>query len=586
MTYDLKINGGLIHDGDEGEPYVADIGVKDGLIVAIGALSGAGDREIDAHGLMVTPGFIDPHTHYDGQALWDGELETSIRHGVTTAIAGNCGVGFAPLRARDRADVISLMAGVEDIPAVVLNEGLAWDWTSFGDYLDRLDAVARPIDLGAHVPHDCLRLFVMGERASAQERATPDDIAAMAELLREALASGAVGFSFGRVAGHKTDKGGPTPSYNAGADELVALAAVLRDFPSHRVLQGVTDGRVVDGPDGFDGEYKIVRQMTAAAGRPVSLNLHRRSLPVHSQGAWTRVMAAADGPGGEQIRFQVSAKGVGSFYGLTSSINLLAPFPSYRAMAGRPLAERVAILRDPHTRARLLAEAPVLLEGDPPNIAAAVQLLKTLEKSAERIYPLARVPNYEPRPEDSLAARARARGETALAVAYDLCLEDEGQMLLDHPRMNYVDGDLHDLREMLTHPASFFGVGDAGAHLGYMCDVGYPTLALRFWGRDRTVGETIALPQIVHMLTGKVADHFGFADRGRIRTGLRADLNLIDYANLRLFRPRAVADLPAGGRRFLQDAEGYRAVFVAGVPVLENDAPTGAKPGRVLRAPN
>jgi N-acyl-D-aspartate/D-glutamate deacylase len=585
MAYDLKIIGATIHDGSGAAPYIGDIAISDGRIVAIGGIPDPAERDIDAAGLIVTPGFIDPHTHYDAQALWDSALENSIRHGVTTAITGNCGVGFAPLLPRDKAEVISLMAGVEDIPSEVLSEGLAWDWSSFAEYLDRLDAVPRPIDLGANVPHDCLRLFVMGARASAQEPATAEDIAQMVALLREALLAGGFSFSFGRVNGHRTADGRRTPSYDAAPDELIALAGVLRDLP-YRVLQGVTDGRVADGPEAFDAEYDIVRQMVLAAERPVSLNLHRRSEPLNSRGAWKKVMATTDGPGGDLIRFQVNAMGVGSLYGMTSSINLLAPFPTYRAIAHLELADQIAILKEPETRANLLAEQPATLPGDEPKIASALRVLQGLEGFADRIYPVGPIPNPEPQYEDSLAAYAATRGIALLEAVYDLSIADDGAMLLNHPRMNYVDGDLGDLREMLTHPHSFFGVGDAGAHLGYVCDIGYTTMAMRFWAQARTVGPTIPLPQVVHMLTGRVADHLGLKDRGRIAVGLRADLNLIDHDGLTLFRPQHVADLPAGGHRFVQHARGYRAVIVAGVPVIENDVPTGARPGRLLRAAN
>jgi N-acyl-D-aspartate/D-glutamate deacylase len=583
MVYDLKISGGLIHDGDGGEPYVADIAIKDGMIAAIGHDLGPAAREIDAQGLMVTPGFIDPHTHYDAQALWDTELETSIRHGVTTAIGGNCGVGFAPLVPRDKAEVISLMAGVEDIPSAVLNEGLAWDWGSFAEYLDRMAAVPRPIDVGFNVPHDCVRLTVMGARAAAQEKATPDDIVQMTEVLKESLLAGGVGFSFGRVFGHRTDDGRNTPSYDASHEELVALSGVLKDLP-YRVLQGVTDGRIADGPEAFGAEYAVVEKMVRAAERPISLNLHQRSKPAFSQSAWRKVMAAADAIGDDLVRFQCNTKGVGSLYGLTSTINLLDPFPTYRAIAHLPLADRVAILKQPETRARLLAETPEALPGDPPKMAGVLRTLSDLDAAAVRIYRMGDVPDCEPQEKDSLAHYAREHGLSALAAYYDLSLQDEGRMLLDAPMMNYVDGNLDNLHEMLNHPGSFFGVGDAGAHLGYVCDVGYSTMAMRFWGADRGARGVLPLPKVVNMLTGKVADHFGFADRGRIKVGLRADLNVIDFDQMTLYRPRQVSDLPAGGQRFLQDAQGYRSVLVAGVPVLENDAPTGAKPGKVLRA--
>jgi N-acyl-D-aspartate/D-glutamate deacylase len=584
MNYDLKIKGGTILDGSGAEAFVGDIAVKDGVIVAVGAAPGTATREIDAEGLLVTPGFIDMHTHYDAQALWDSELETSTRHGVTTAFMGNCGVGFAPLKPETKDTIIKLMAGVEDIPGQVLRTGLKWDWSTFGEYLDRLEEVERPIDIAAQVPHDAVRLYVMGDRATAQEKATPEDIAQMQEVVRDSLLAGAFAFSFGRVNGHKMSNGSTTPSYHAEHDELEALASVLRDLP-YRVLQGITDGRVNLGPDAFDGEFQVVERMLKASGRPMSFNLHQRPEP-EAQGVYLKVLGKSDQAQarGETLRFQLGGRGGGSMLGLTSSVNPLSPMPSYRAIADLPLEERVAAMREPDFRARILAEQPVLIEGDSGAVRSMYNLLSDLETKGLSIFPIAAIPQGEPSRDRSVAGLAKAAGKPPFEILFDLAIQDDGLMLFDHLTFNYAGGDLAAVHTMLTHPNSLFGLADAGAHLGYVCENGFTTFALKFWARDRVRGPTIPLPTVVSMLTGRIADHFGLKDRGRLKVGLRADINVIDYENLGLDRPRAVFDLPAGGRRFLQHSHGYKAVIAAGQPIIENDTPTGAKPGKVLRA--
>jgi N-acyl-D-aspartate/D-glutamate deacylase len=582
MSYDLKITGGLLFTGDDAAPEYGDLGIRDGLIVAVGDAPDSAKRVIDADGAAVTPGFIDPHTHYDAQALWDGAMLTSICHGVTTAMMGNCGVGFAPLAEGGKDAVIGLMAGVEDIPADVLETGLKWDWRSFPDYLDRLAEAPRAIDIGAQLPHDALRLCAMGARAQNHEMATPQDIERMRGLAREALQAGAFGFTFGRVNGHRTAAGDHTPSYNAGADELIGIASVLAEFP-HRVIQGVSDMGYLDGPEGFDPEFAILEGMMAASGRSISFNLLQRPEPGADR-IWRQLMDKATeiAPSGRMLRFQSAPHAGGVFFGLTGSANLLASYPSYRAIAHLPLDERVAAMRDPAFRDRLLAEKPVLLPGDAPRFAMPYQVICDIEATADKLFALERKPNYEPAPSDSIGARARAAGKSALAMTYDAMIEDDGCNLIFMPKFNYNSGNLDALYEMMRHPHTFLGLGDAGAHMGYIADMSYSSFALQFWPKRKAGGFTHH--RIVHLLTGAVADHFGMKDRGRLKAGLRADVNVIDLDRLSIDRPRPVNDLPSGGRRYLQDAHGYELVMTAGTPVLEKDEATGAKPGKLIRA--
>lgn len=584
MSHDLKIKGARVLDGSGKNAFTADVAIKDGVIVEVGKVTGPAHREIDADGALLTPGFIDIHTHYDAQAMWDSTLESAVRHGVTTAVMGNCGVGFAPLKPETRHNIIDLMAGVEDIPPDVLNDGLDWNWRTFGEYLDRLAAVERPIDLAAQVPHDAVRLFVMGERAAKQEQATADDIAAMQAVLREGLLAGAIGFSFGRVFGHKMRSGGTTPSYFADHSELEALASVLKNLP-YRVLQGVTDGRMHEGPDSFEPEFKVVERMLSAAGRPMSINLNQKSIPA-SQDDWLKTLALSDrmATEGKSLRFQVGVSGTGSMMGLTSSQDPLSPYPSYRAIAHLPLNERVTALKDPQLKARVLGEKPELRDGDHENIRRAYNVMAALGDNAPFLFLLGEKINLEPTQQESVAGIAAATGKSQLEVIYDFLHTRGGKALLMYKRFSYITGDLSAIYQMLMHPATVFGLADAGAHLGYVCENAFTTRALTFWPRDRVRGPHIELPKVVHMLTGKIAEHLGMNDRGKIAVGLKADINIIDYDRLSFDQPYAVRDLPAGGRRFLQESHGYLAVIAGGQTIVENDATTGMKPGKLFRA--
>jgi len=582
VDYDLKIRGGRIVDGSGRPAFEGDVAVRAGRIEAVGECPGSARDEIDARGAIVTPGFVDIHTHYDGQATWDGDLAPSSRHGVTTCVMGNCGVGFAPVRECDRDRLIHLMEGVEDIPGSALAEGIRWRWESFGEYLDALEAGAYAMDVCAQVPHDALRVYVMGERAVASEAASGDDVAAMRALLREALEAGASGFSTGRTDNHRTASGEPTPASEASAAELVGLAEAFRGL-GRGVLQAVSDFDMAVSPERFDPEFDLVERMAEAAGRPLSLSLMERD-PAPDQ--WRRILARAERAqaSGTPLRVQVAARPIGVLLGLEATFHPFVGFPSYKGVSSLPLPERVRRLRDPGLRARLLGERSEPLAGDgSPVPPLADQLLAQLDRLCARLFPLADTPDYEPPLEASIAARARAGGQPALAAVLDALLEDEGRALLYFPLFNYTGFDLEHLREMLSHPLALAGLGDGGAHVGTICDASFPTTLLTHWVRDRSRGPRLPLERMVAMLSGGNARFTGLGDRGLVAPGLRADLNVIDTAALRLERPRLVADLPAGGRRFVQDAAGYRATLVAGTAVAVEGRPTGARPGRLVR---
>nr|WP_047165583.1 amidohydrolase family protein [Sphingomonas sp. Y57] len=583
MAYDLKIRGATIVDGT-GEPsFSGDVAISGGTIAAVGDAPDAAHRTIDADGALLTPGFIDPHTHYDGQAMWDDELVQSARHGITTAILGNCGVGFAPVAPGRQDDLVTLMAGVEDIPGTVLNAGLDWDWESFGDYLDRLDQRRWSIDIGAQVTHDPIRMYVMGERALSREIATEDDIARMRQLVSAALGAGAFGFSTGRNDAHRMADGRDTPASIASARELTAIAQCLRDH-DYRVLQITSDFDQAQGPDAFDAEFALVEQMAEASGRPISLNLLQRE---GGGDQWRRVVERSEAASarGMDIRFQVAARGVGVLMGLTSSFHPFVAHPSFQAIAGLPLAELVRTMRDPHFRGRLLAEAPAAYAGKG-NAAPAFfdQLLGDIDRYAARIFPDRGVPDFEAGPDQSLQADARRRDVRSVEAVYDALLDHEGQALLYLPIFNYGGGNLDVVREMLAHPQSMMGLGDAGAHVNVITDYSYPTFALSFWPYRRKAGPHLAVERVVRLMTGAPAAHFGLNDRGVIAPGRRADINLIDPDSLQLTRPRIAHDLPVGGQRLLQDSRGYLATLVKGTVIAERDELTGSRPGRLLRA--
>lgn len=581
MTYDLKITGGTVIDGTGSPARQANVAITDGKIVAIGACDGDANKTIDASGCIVTPGWTDIHTHYDGQVSWDEEMAPSSYHGVTTAIMGSCGVGFAPVRPTDRQRLIDLMEGVEDIPGAALAEGIDWRWETFPEYMSALDAMPHTINFGCLIPHDPVRVYVMGERALAEEHATPADIEAMQVLVREALEAGAVGFSTGRTDNHRDAAGNHTPSAEATTAELVGLAESLNGF-DHGTLMAVSDFDMVESPKRFDGEFDLLEQMAKAApGHKMSVSLLQR---VRAPLQWKSILGRIDkaNAAGLDMSVQVGARGIGVLLGLDATFHPFIGFPSYKAISQLPLAERVAAMRTPETRERMLQETSEPISGDGSSVPPLADLLLAqLDLVAQRTYRMSDPVDYEPPLEESLAAEAKRTGQSVLAVIYDALLEEDGKILLYFPIYNYLGGNLDVVYEMLQHPRALPGLSDGGAHVGTICDASFPTFMLTHWARDRKEG--LPLEKVVKMMTQDTSRHIGLTDRGTLEVGMRADVNVIDHANLTLRKPRLVADLPAGGKRMLQDAEGYRATIIGGEITLENDQLTGARPGRLVR---
>jgi N-acyl-D-aspartate/D-glutamate deacylase len=564
--HDLVVRGGRVIDGTGADAFTADVAVRDGVITEVGRVEGRAARTIDADGLLVTPGFVDIHAHYDGQATWDRRMVPSSWHGVTTVVAGNCGVGFAPVRPADHDRLIELMEGVEDIPGVTLHEGLAWDWQSFPEFMDVLDGRRFDVDVAVQVPHGALRLHVMGERGAAREPATADDIAAMARLAREAVEAGALGFSTSRTLNHRTSRGDPTPTLTASADELVGIARAI-GATGRGVLQLVSDFADVEA------EFDLCRRMAAESGRPLSFSL----LQVRD-GSWRRQLDLLDAANAEglSVTAQVAPRAVGLLLGLDCTLHPFLTNPVYREIAGLPLAERVAAMADAGFKARVLAAADDARRSD--------RLGGRLILSLHRMFPLGDPPDYEPDPSTSVAARAERQGRDAFDLAYDLLLADEGRAFLYLPMLNYADGNLDAAGEMLAHPHTVVGLADGGAHVGTICDASFPTTLLAHWGRDRERGR-LDLPFLVHRQTQATARTVGLLDRGVVAPGHRADLNVIDFERLRARRPTMRHDLPAGGRRLVQAADGYVATLVAGQVTYEEGVEAGPLPGRLVRGP-
>ncbi len=581
MSLDLVIRGGTIIDGTGAQPYRADIGIRDGVIAEIGRLRAEGAEVIEADGAIVTPGFVDIHTHYDGQACWDPELGPSSRHGVTTVVTGNCGVGFAPLRPGDQDELIALMEGVEEIPGVALAEGVPFNWESFATYLDALEAQPRAIDVATQIAHDPVRLYVMGARGAAGEKARADELQAMRRIVADAIMAGAFGVSTGRTDVHKTASGADTPARDADRAELAALALGARDGGG--LIQVVSDFRLADGPEAFDPEFDLVDHMAAVSGRPVSLSLNQRDL---APDQWKRILARVEAANarGAVMHVQVGARGIGVFFGLETTLNPLMALPAFDEIAQLPHAEQVRRLRDPAFRRRLLTQEPRRLSGPGSPVPPLADIvIQNLDSFAARFFRLGDPPDYEPPMEASLAAEARRRGVSVMEVILDAMLEEDGHQLIYFPIYNYARGDLEDLRVMLTHPAALPALSDGGAHVGTVCDASFPTFMLTHWARDRRRGAKLPLEWVIQRQTQANARYMGLDDRGEIAIGKRADINVIDFARLRLKRPEIRRDLPAGGRRLYQEAEGYIATVKSGVVIIRDDRPTGATPGRLLR---
>ena len=581
--HDLKITGGTLHDGAGNEGVRADIAVRNGRISAIGTDLGPARKTLDATGRIVTPGFIDIHTHYDGQASWDDELRPSIDHGVTTAVMGNCGVGFAPVREADRDKLIKLMEGVEDIPGTALHEGLTWDWESFPDYLDALARMPRTIDIAAMLPHDPLRVYVMGDRAVFSEPANEDDIAQMRRLTREALEAGAIGFATGRSDVHKTADGDWTPSSESTREELTGIAKAFEGL-NHGVVQAVSDFNLERGEQDFDDEWSIIADYAKASGRPFSFSLMQRDF---APDQWLKLIERTERLKAEGVdaRMQVAPRAIGVFLGFNCTFHPFMGYPTYKTIAHLPLDKRVARMKDPAFKACILAEKTDKLSGPGSSVPPLADLLmEHIEFVAEKFFQLGNPPDYEQPPENSLAARARERGVPLMEMIYDTLLERDGHELIYLPLYNYTELNYDNVLKMMEHPQALYGLSDGGAHVGTVCDASMPTYMLTHWARDRTRGRRLSLPVVIQMLTGRQADYLGMTDRGYLREGLKADINIIDLDGLQAEPPHMERDLPAGGQRLLQGARGYVATLVAGEVVMENGQLTGARPGTLYRA--
>ena len=565
--FDLVIRNGIIADGTGGPLRHADVAILGDRIAVVGDVAGSGVEELDASGKLVTPGFVDIHTHFDGQAIWDSRLSPTSWHGATTLVMGNCGVGFAPVRGEDRGKLVALMEGVEDIPNPCLAEGLDWAWESFPDYLRAVERRRHDADLAALLPHAALRLYVMGDRALRLEPATEMDMATMRALAADAVRAGALGFSTSRTIGHRTLAGDPVPTLRAAERELTAIALGMAD-EGHGVIEAISDW---DMPD-TESEFAMFRRLVEVSGRPALISVTQR---YHQPDVWRKVMrlaseAAADGV---PMHVVVAPRPIGVLFGLEGTQNPFSGTRTYRELAHLSLDERVERMRDADVRRRILADDPLEL--------STFALLGRL--SNDRVFRLGDPPDYAPPRDQSVAAIAEREGRSPADVAYDLLLEDEGRALLFAPVVNYLDYDLSACREMITDPNALFGLGDGGAHVGFITDASFPTYLLSHWARDAEEG--LELTDVVRRLTRANALAIGLEDRGLIAPGMKADLNVIDLPALRLGKPYLVHDLPAGGTRLMQRAEGLQATIVSGRITYRNGLPTDALPGRLVRGP-
>jgi N-acyl-D-amino-acid deacylase len=568
--HDIVIRGGTLIDGSGKAAFTGDIAIVDGRIAAVGGKQGPARRDIDATGLLVTPGWVDIHTHYDGQAMWDPLLAPSCWHGVTTVMFGNCGVGFAPVKKHHRGALMDLMEGVEEIPNPVLAAGLTWEWETFPQFMDALERRPRAIDIAAQAAHLPLRVYVMGDRAVRREAATPDDIAEMRRLTIEALQSGAFGFTTSRTDSHKTPDGELVASRNADADELVGIGSALG---------AVGAGAFGMNSDFDDEDYELawMTKLARQTGRPVWFLLTDR---YEDPQRWRRLLKATHAARAEGLSLtaQIAGRPIGVMMGVGTALNPFTVRPSYKAIESLPIPEQRARLRDPELRRKILAEKPSDAE-----VAKLAQFRQLVTSRFDKFFVMCNPPDYEPAPEKSVAAIAARTGRAPDEVAYDYMTEADGQYLY-FPVVNYVVGDHEPIREMLNDPACLLGLSDGGAHCTSIVDAGVPTFMLMHWGRDRSRGPRLPLEHLVKRQTSETADFFGLCDRGRLAPGQRADINLIDFDRLQVQKPELVHDMPAAGRRFVQRVEGYEATLVAGVPIFERGEHTGALPGRLVRA--
>ena len=566
--YDLIIKNGLIYDGKGSEPFEADIGISEDKIVALGKIEENSIETIDAKGKIVTPGFVDIHTHYDGQVTWDPYLRPSTYHGVTTVVMGNCGVGFSPCKPDQRDWLIGLMEGVEDIPGTALHEGIDWEWESFPEYLDALEKKPLAIDVGTQIPHGAVRAYVMGERGINHEEASEDEINKMKEIVREAVEAGAYGFSTSRTEKHNDVNGKLTPSITAHKTELVEIAKSLGEIDKG-VLQGISD--FYD----FESEFDIFKSMSKESGRPISITVEQQDA---RPDWWIQLLDGIEDAQSEGIQMfgQVPPRATGILMGLTATLNPFRFHPSYMEIAEMPLDERVKIMSDSSFRDRLLGEEGVSINP----------LVDEIVQSYEKMFKLGEPANYEPDPKDSFQSLSETSNRTAQEIAYDAMLEKEGRALIYHPLFNYQPGDLSLVEKMLKHPYTISGLGDAGAHCGAISDASFPTTLVQHWSRDRDRGEKLPLKTVIKMQTSETASLLGINDRGILEEGYKADINIIDYEKLTLHEPEIINDLPAGGRRLVQKASGYDYTIVSGAVAFIKGEATGVLNGKLIRNAN
>jgi N-acyl-D-amino-acid deacylase len=568
--HDVIIRGGNIHDGTGKAAFSGDIAIDGDRIVAVGSVSGPARREINADGLMVAPGWVDIHTHYDGQALWDPYLTPSSWHGCTTVVMGNCGVGFAPVRPSQEQWLIELMESVEDIPGAALAEGMDWQWESFPGYLNALERQERAIDIGTQVPHCAVRAYVMGDRCIEEETAGEDDIRKMADIVQEGLEAGALGFSTSRTIFHKTKDGEFVPGTYAGASEMFGIADGMRKA-GHGVLEMATDLTLKAGKPELDW----IRDLSINYGVPVSLLLFQNDEAPRKYRELLGEIERANADGG-QVYAQVSGRTAGLLLCLDGSLHPFQAKPSYRALLGLSREERLARMKDPAVREAIITEGPA--EGE-------AEMAAYFLRGWHKMFRLGDPPNYEPDRSECFAERANTEGRRPEDIAYDTLLEFDGRGLIYFPLLNFADYSFDPVKEMLEAPHTHFSGSDGGAHCGVICDVSLPTFNMAYWGRDRKKGDLLPLEWLVHRQTQSTASLHGLNDRGVIAPGYKADLNLIDFAQLGIDAPRMAFDLPTGARRLIQKATGYQMTIKSGVPIFDGGEATGAMPGGLIRGP-
>jgi len=565
--YDLIIRNGTIYDGKGGKPYLADLAISGKTIAKIGDIEESGSEEIEAKGKIVTPGFVDIHTHYDGQVTWDPYLRPSTYHGVTTVVMGNCGVGFSPCKPEKRDWLIGLMEGVEDIPGTALHEGINWEWETFPEYLDTLEKKPLAIDVGTQIPHGAVRAFVMGERGITQERASEEEIMEMGKIVKEAIEAGAFGFSTSRTEKHRDSSGSLTPSITAHKDELVKISKAVGEL-NKGVLQGISD--FYD----FQSEFDIFKEMSSASGRPISITVEQQDArPEWWLQLLDGIKEAQDN--GIKMYGQVPPRATGILMGLTASLNPFTLYPSFLEISDLSLDQKVKLMKDPDFKKKILSEEPVSI-GNP--------LLDEIITSFNKMFRLGEPANYEPDPESSVLSESKRLNLTPQEIAYDMLLEKEGRALIYHPLFNYEFGNLDHVETMLKHPYTIAGLCDAGAHCGAISDASFPTTLIQHWGRDRNRGQKFPLEALIKMQTYDTSQLLGIKDRGVLVEGLKADINVIDFDNLTIHEPEIVNDLPAGGRRLVQKASGYSYTIVSGEVAFKDGEATGKLNGQLIRS--